>query len=37
MRRSLLAALLLCVASGVTARAAEQSTLAPVILSLIHI
>ena len=31
MRRSLLAALLLCVASGVTARAAEQSTLAPVI------
>jgi glutamate carboxypeptidase len=31
MRRSLLAALLLCVVSGVTARAAEQSTLAPVI------
>jgi len=30
MRRSLLAALLLCVASGVTTRAAEQSTLAPV-------
>ena len=31
MRRSLLVALLLCVASGATARAAEQSTLAPVI------
>lgn len=30
MRRSLLVALLLCVASGVTTRAAEQSTLAPV-------